>query len=489
MKSHLYTCVTFICLLAFSQVGFAQLQEEGADKIDQALRFPDKLFGKLNEKAASLNRQLDKQTERYLTKLSKQEAKLRKKIAAKDSALAKRLFDGVEAKYHQLQTAPANVSKYASVYASGLDSLNTSLNFLKDNNIGNLASNPELQKTLNSYKELQSKFNASEQARRYIAERRQLLQEKLQQLGMMKELNQFKKQAALYQSQIQEYKNILNEPSKLESALLQLVQKVPAFKDFFARNSLLGSMFALPASGGAPATLPAGLQTRVMVNQNLISRFGSMDAVTQALQQNMPAAQNQLQQLKDKLNQYSSGSYGNSTSEMPDYKINNERSKSFWRRLYLSAGMQSQKAYSVLPVTSDISAALNFKWSEKKVIGVGVSGKIGWGSGWRHIKITQQGMGIKSFLDIKLKGSFWISGGYELNYRPGLSVLDSAVNAAHNQHVNLWQRSGLIGVSKIVSLRSKVAKKTKVQILWDYLSYSQQPKTPAFIWRVEYAFK
>jgi GH25 family lysozyme M1 (1,4-beta-N-acetylmuramidase) len=83
--------------------------------------------------------------------MSKQEARLRKKIAAKDSALAKRLFDGVDAKYSQLQHAPTSVSKYASVYSPGLDSLNTSLQFLKTNNIGNVANNPELQKTLASY--------------------------------------------------------------------------------------------------------------------------------------------------------------------------------------------------------------------------------------------------------------------------------------------------------------------------------------------------
>ncbi|HJU45210.1 MAG TPA: hypothetical protein VJ647_00440 [Chitinophagaceae bacterium] len=489
MRVLLYIYLTFFCLLASVHAGYCQ-QQEAVSTTDKVLQFPDKLFGKLNEKAASLNKALDRQTEKYLTKLSKQESKLRKKIAAKDSALAKQLFDGVEAKYSQLQKAPEQVSKYASVYVGRLDSLTTSLNFLKDNPIGRLAGNAELQKTLNSYKDLQSKLNASEQARKYIAERKQLLQSKLQELGMMKELNKFKRDFALYQSQVQEYRNILNEPSKIENALLGVLQKVPAFRDFFARTSLLGSMFALPTSAGTPANIPAGLQTRAMVNQNLIDRFGSMEAVTQALQQSMPAAQSQLQQLKDKLNQYKGGSYGNGGSaEMPDYKVNQERSKSFWKRVYVSAGMQSQKRYSILPVTSDISAAVNFKWSENKVIGIGMSEKIGWGTGWRNIKLTHQGLGIKSFLDIKLKGSFWLSGGYELNYRPDLGALDSAVNAAHGRDVNLWQKSGLIGVSKIVSLKGKVAKKTKVQVLWDYLSYSQRPRTPAVIWRVEYAFK
>lgn len=487
MKVHLYTCVTLCCLLVYSS---RILCQEAVTATDKVLQFPDKIFGRLNEKAASLNRQLDKQTERYLTKLSKREARLRKKIAAKDSALAKNLFNDVEAKYNQLQTAPEKVSKYASVYVGRLDSLNTSLNFLQSNNVGNLANNPELQKTLNSYKELQSKLNASEQARRYIAERKRLLQEQLQQLGMIKELNKFKRDFAFYQSQIQEYKNLLNDPSKLERNLLGLVQQIPAFKDFFASQSLLGSMFALPTSAGTPANVPPGLQTRAMVNQNLINRFGSMEAVTQALQQSMPAAQNQLQQLKDKLNQYKSGSYGNgSSADMPDQPVDQNKVKSFWRRVYVSGGIQSQKKYSVLPVTSDISGALNFKWLEKIVTGVALAGAIGWGEGWKHIKLSAQGGSARVFIDAKLKGSFWFSGSYEWNYRPGLSVLDSAVDATHGERVRLWNPAGLIGLSKIVSLKSKVAKKTKVSALWDFLSYQAQVKRPSFVWRVEYAFK
>lgn len=489
MKVHLYIYVILSCLLALCQVSYSQ-EQEAISTTDKVLQFSDKLFGKLNEKAASLNKALDKQTERYLTKLSKQEQRLRKKIAAKDSTLAKNLFNGVEAKYNQLQTAPANVSKYASTYVGTLDSLNTSLHFLKDNNIGNLAGNTELQKTLNSYKELQSKLNASEQARKYIAERKRLLQEQLQQLGMVKELNKFRRDLAMYQMQIQEYKNILNEPSRLESTLLSIVSKVPAFRDFFASQSLLGSMFTLPSSGGSSATIPAGLQARAMVNQSLISRFGSMDAVTQALQQSMPAAQNQLQQLKDRLNQYKSGSYGNgSSAELPDVPSDPNKVKSFWRRLYVSGGMQSQKKYSVLPVTSDISVGLNYKLSEKKILGVALAGTIGWGEGWRHIKISSQGGSARVYMDIKLKGSFWFSANYEWNYRPGLSALDSAVDATHGERVRLWNPAGLVGISKVVSLRGKVAKKTKVSVLWDFLSYQAQVKRPAIVWRVEYAFK
>jgi hypothetical protein len=223
-----------------------------------------------------------------------------------------------------------------------------------------------------------------------------------------------------------------------------------------------------------------------MVNQALINQLGSMDAVTQALQQSAPAAQNQLQQLKNQLSKYKRGSYGNGpATDMPDYKVNPQRGKSFWKRVTVGTTIQSQKAYGILPVTSDLGLSLGFKLSDKKTIGVGLSEKIGWGNGWKHINITQAGMGIKSFLDIKLYKRIWITGGYELNWLPALGALDS-IATAHHQTVGRWSKSGLLGLSQQISLKRKMA---KAQLLWDFLSYYQQVKTPAIIWRLEYGIK
>jgi hypothetical protein len=52
----------------------------------------------------------------------------------------------------------------------------------------------------------------------------------------------------------------------------------------------------------------------------------------------------------------------------------------------------------------------------------------------------------------------------------------------------MWQQSGLIGLSKMVSLPGKVVKKTKVSILWDFLSFYQRPPTQAFNFRIGYIF-
>lgn len=96
--------------------------------------------------------------------------------------------------------------------------------------------------------------------------------------------------------------------------------------------------------------------------------------------------------------------------------------------------------------------------------------------------ITGQGAGLRSYIDINIKRSFYVSGGFEYNYQKPFNSLQQASS------LNEWTRSGLIGVSRIVSVNSKVLKKTKVQILWDYLSYSQVPRTPEFKFRLGYSF-
>jgi len=88
-------------------------------------------------------------------------------------------------------------------------------------------------------------------------------------------------------------------------------------------------------------------------------------------------------------------------------------------------------------------------------------------------------MGLRSFVDVKLKGSFWMSGGYEQNYQQAFGKIDILKDISH------WQQSGLIGITK----KYKIGKKTSnMQLLWDFLSYQQIPKTPAIKFRVGYTF-
>jgi hypothetical protein len=139
-------------------------------------------------------------------------------------------------------------------------------------------------------------------------------------------------------------------------------------------------------------------------------------------------------------------------------------------------------------VTSDIGLSVGYKLNDKSVIGIGASYKLGWGQGWNNMHLSSEGLGLRSYVDVKLKGSFFVSGGYEQNYRPSLSDVNIPSSLGGGPVGAAWQQSGLVGVSKIVNVKSKLFKKTRLQLLWDFLSYQQLPRTQQLIFRIGYNF-
>ncbi|MBL0267857.1 MAG: hypothetical protein IPP99_04060 [Chitinophagaceae bacterium] len=142
------------------------------------------------------------------------------------------------------------------------------------------------------------------------------------------------------------------------------------------------------------------------------------------MQQNLQAAQSQLNDLKSKILKAGGGS---SDAEMPEgFKPNNQKTKSFLQRLEYGANVQTQRATNYFPVTSDLGLSLGYKLNDKSVIGIGASYKLGLGRGWNNISVSHQGVGIRSYVDWKIKGSFWISGGMSKTTVPPSAILTSS---------------------------------------------------------------
>ena len=441
---------------------------------------------KASDKAGKLEEKLDRKSGKALQHMQRLETKMQRQAARLDSSKANEIFGDVKQRYASLKTDASTQAKRLSplsrVYSGKLDSLETLFRFMENNSMISGDVKKKITSASQSINGLQFKLNQTEQIRKYLKERKQLLKAQLEKFGLGRKLKQFNKQVYYYQQQLAEYKRMLNDPAGMGKKLLGLAARVPAFRNFFAKNSQLGSLFNLSGSlNNNPASL-AGLQTRASVTQDLQSRFGTGPSVQQALQQNMQSAQDQLNQLKNKVNQFMPQG-GSSDDELPDFKPNNQKTKSFWQRLEYGTNFQSQRPNNLFPVTSDIGLSLGYKLNDKSVIGLGASYKMGWGQSFRNINITHQGAGLRSFADVKLKGSFWISGGYEMNYRSEFNRIEAL------KDLNAWQQSGLIGMSKVVSMNSKFFKKTKLQLLWDFMSYQQTPRTQAIVFRVGYNLK
>jgi len=460
--------------------------------VDQLPGIPDQFFSKINSKVQKLNEQLSAKTEKYLQRLLRKEEKIQRRLSRIDSTKAKQLFPGAQNEYSKLTNKIKNPSlnskRLGGEYVPYLDSLKGSLSFLEKNNelLGGTKNLTEKAKNaLAGVSQLESRLQQADEIKQFIRQRKQQIKEVLSQYtklpsNLSKQLQNFNKEVYYYSEQVRSYREMLNDPDKLTQKVLSLLNKLPAFQDFMKEHSMLAGLFGLPAGYSNVASLN-GLQTRAQVQaliQGQLSSAGS--GGQQVLQQNLQAAQAQLNQFKDKLKVLGKGS---DDMDMPDFKPNNQRTKSFLQRLEIGTNLQSVKSSTFLPTTTDLGLSIGYKLSNYSTIGIGGSYKVGWGKDIRNIVLTSEGVGLRSFLDIKLRGSFFLTSGYEYNYQPAIAAF-----ANGGQREIAWTESGLVGISKIVSLKTKFFKKTKLQLLWDILSYRQMPRTQAIKFRVGYSF-
>lgn len=448
---------------------------------------PDKILAGVGKKYSNLKGNIEKQSLKMLKRMQDKEAKLSKKVEAVDSLKEKQLFtNDVTLSYNtlkeKLQSTKAITEKFPlKEYIPGIDSLQTSLNFLLKNSTLIPADKvAQIEKLSGTIKELQSKLQAANDLQQFMKERASALKEELLNSGVAKELLSINKEAYYYQQKIASYKAILQDKEKLQQELLGLVQKLPAFQDFMQKHSYLAFLFPSPINAGTPEALN-GLQTREslqnIIGQRLGNAGGAGVSPQQYVQQQMGSAQQQLNTLKDKLNKLGGGS---SDMVMPAFKTNEQKTKSFWQRLELGMNIQSEKSKYLFPATTDIALTAGYKFTSSATAGLGASYKIGWGTGWNHIRFTSEGIGLRSYLDIKAKGNIWISGCFEYNYFQRIN------NFAVLKDISDWQKSALIGLTKKYKIGKK--KDGNLQILYDFLHNQHIPPSPAIKFRVGWGF-
>jgi hypothetical protein len=520
--------ISLLCLtMAFYSAVSAQSIDSATDKV---LKFPSKFLDRITGKTASLQGQLSQQTSKYLQKMMQQEQRLQKQLGPVDSGGAQKLFAGSQERYTALlrrlqQDTGRSGSAVSGPYQAYADSLHGTLAFLQQNpqllstkagaNIST-GTQQQLQKAGSQLQALQSKMQDAGLIQQYMQQRQSQIQNYLSQYsklpsGITNTFNKYKTQAYYYDAQIKAYKEMLNDPDKMFRTALTLLNKLPAFGNFMKNNSLLTGAFNMSGGSGIPAngvSSVTGMPSRDQVMQSLQSKMGAVTSggvgaaggegggmegvsgtagptasgsslnASSIVQGQLGAVQGQLDQFRQKL---ASGSNGGST-DIPGFQPNGQKTKTFLHRLEYGVNFQTTHNGYYFPITSDLGFSLGYKLNNQNRIGIGASYKIGWGSDISHIQVTSQGLGLRSFLDIQIKKSWFATGGYEYNYQQPQYTLHLLRDLSN------WQKSGLIGFSKVITMNTKVFKSAKLQFLWDFLSYQQVPQTQPFVFRIGYTF-
>jgi len=458
----------------------------------KAPHFSGRWLKRVESNAARLNRELSTQGTGYLEKMAKLERGVQGRLAMVDPAGAKELFAGSAGQYsalgQQLQSEKGCPGQgFSGAYPAYLDSLKGVMAYLREHPecMPPLhGSEPRLVSASAELQAVQGKMNDAEAARAFLQQRQQVLGQYLSKHPAMANIlrnpvAKMQRSIYYYGQQLRQYKEMWASPDRLEREALALLDKVPAFQSFMKQNSMLGGLFHLPSSYSTPQAV-SGLQTKdevaALVHGQVAAGGAGGDA---ALQGSLQAAQSQLDDYKSKLTKMGTG---NGDMNMPDFNPNDQKTKTFWKRIEYGANFQTTRNNYYFPMVTDFGFSLGYKLGHNNLIGLGASYKLGWGNGIRHIAFTSEGVGVRSFLQIRIKGSFSATGGFEYNYTTPFTAYQQLKQIAY------WTKSGLIGVTKTISMKSTVFKKTTLSLLWDFLSYQQAPRTEPILFRIGYNF-
>lgn len=475
--------ITLIAQNPEDTIGFKQqlVVDTGLALIDKIAQLPTDL---LTKQYTQIDHRLSKGMLKSLQKIQKKEQLLKKKMTLTDSLKANQLFNASSDKINQLKNklkAPQDWvnQKTSGTYIAKLDSLQTLTNFLSTSSIAQKIPVAQLNK-LKALKaqlsSLQNQINTAEEIKTFLVQQKQSIQQQMVQFGLGNQVRNYTKEVYYYQQQIREFKTILNDPDKLTRRALELANKSSTFQNFMRQNSQLAQLFQIPGNGGDLNGTPIqGLQTRALIQQQISQTIqGANINPKQYIEQQVSAAGEQLNTLKDKANEIGGGG---DEIEVPNFKPNTQKTKTLLKRIEWGLNVQSQRSNSFLPTTTDFGLQAGYKLSDKSTVGIGIAYKLGWGQNINNISLSSEGLGLRSFVDIKLKGSIWITGGYEMNFNSRFNSIPVL------KDFNAWQRSGLLGISKKYRIGKK---KGNMQLLWDFLSYSQVPQTPAIKFRLGY---
>jgi hypothetical protein len=459
-----------------------------AQDTPMAVTVPQKFLTQTEQKATKYYRRIQSKTEKTLVKMARWEARVKTLLEKASPQTAQRLFAPGQPSFasllEQYRNGQALAQQHGKQYDEYRDKLKNTMGYLSVQNGRAKEVHGQLQK-------LDSLAENTEAMQQFIKERKRLLVDQcLQHIGKSKWLKKMDKESYYYVETLRNYKQLFQDEKKAEELAMRLLQKIPGFADFLQRNSAVAGLFGFNTNLGSAAAAPnlAGLQTRASVNA-LLQGSG---ITAQALQQNMQAAQAQLSRLKDRMN----GLVGGDTKqrgdgELPSFKPNNQKAKTFWQRIEYTANVGFGRINPLATgrnttATADIALGIGYKLNDKSTVGVGASYRLGMGS-IQRVRFSGQGLGLRSFIDWKLKKQFYISGGYELNYLPAMEGV-RIPSPFGSRAADLWQRSGLIGISKKMKVRTKWFKASQVQLLYDFLHAQQRPVGQAWVFRVGYSF-
>jgi hypothetical protein len=471
------TILLLLGILVATQ-GYSQVKKE----IDSLQLKATLLMASVEAKYQRVNSMIDKVTNLPIQKLDQAQAKLVNLLEKKDKLLAVELaghFKKYKALLEELQEKTGGPNGLTRNYFGRIDSLGTGLNFLSA--LPNSEWTNQLRGSMEKLNDLKGRYESLFRFEEQLRNQQAVIADKIGKWGGTKAFKQYQHRFNQLRSEVSAVKEELAYPDKLANRALGYLRMMPAFDAFYRKNSQYASLFNIQGGPNEGGDIDLkGLQTRATVEKMLQDKqLATSASGGNDVQQQLNQLTQQMDQLKLKGFDLQKGDL----TELDTKKFQPVEGKrrTIFDHLELGFNVQTVRGRNLLPVTSDLGLSLGYKIKKWGIGGIGISYKMGWGTGFNNIEITHQGLGLRSFAEVKLKGQLYGVAGFEANY------LSSFDKVSQLKDFEAWQQSGLAGISKKLMFGKKL--KGNIQLLWDFLSYQQIPRSQPFLFRVGYTLK
>lgn len=441
---------------------------------------PSKYFLDIENKVSKYSGRINRKTQKTLKKLSKWELRIKHLLEKADPATAQQLFKNglsfvaLQQKWKQVDT---DLQKSIQGVNSYQDRLNSQLKLIHQ--YQTVLDTGLRKQALQAKVRFDSSLSLTEKQKvlqALIKERKealiQALKKQLIKTPMVRKLN---KEVFYYVETVENYKELFSSPSSREKYVKQLLESNSQIRKLLRENSFIASLF--PGTSNPGAVNLNGLQTRTAIEDQILTKFVSGNATGMGyLKEQMQAAQSEIGKLKSSLQQRNR-TYGNG-EEMATFKPNHQKSRTFRQRMVYGVNLQFTKASAWIPSGIQTAMMAGYRLNDKSILGFGVSYEAAFGS-LQKVRIEHRSVGLRSYVDWKIKKQFFVSGGYEINR---LFEMTSSAYSSSSR----WQSVGLFGITKKMKAHSTFLKNLSIQFYYDILHRSHSPVTQPFVYRIGY---
>ena len=142
-------------------------------------------------------------------------------------------------------------------YLPFADSLQSTLAFLNKNPqlLSSTNGADQANAALAQLQRLESKLQDADQIKAFIQQRKAQIKQYFSQYtklppGVSNIYSDYNKQLYYYSTEVKQFRETLNDPDKMMTTALTLLDKLPAFTSFMKKNSFLAGLFNVPAGYG-----------------------------------------------------------------------------------------------------------------------------------------------------------------------------------------------------------------------------------------------